>query len=111
MTDYWIDDLGTHRQGLRQIGSRLSRGTRDVGPPGLVANGPYLANLLGSLVHFAAIDLQLKVMPMSQFIGAHQADIEHLGISDDPVALDAPEVFLAPFGPGGRMKRNIRLKA
>jgi hypothetical protein len=48
---------------------------------------------------------------MSHFIGAHQADIEHLGISDADVALDAPEVFLAPFGPGGRIKRGVRLKA
>jgi hypothetical protein len=48
---------------------------------------------------------------MSRFIAAHQADIEHLRISDDDVALDAPEVFLAPFGPGGRIKRGVRLKA
>jgi hypothetical protein len=48
---------------------------------------------------------------MSHFIGAHQADIEHLRISDDDVALDAPEVFLAPFGPSGRTKRGVRLKA
>ena len=48
---------------------------------------------------------------MSHFVGAHQAGIEHLGISDDDVALDAPEVFLAPFGPGGRTKRGVRLKA
>ena len=48
---------------------------------------------------------------MSHFIAAHQADIEHLGISDDDVALAAPEVFLAPFGPGGRPKRGVRLKA
>jgi hypothetical protein len=48
---------------------------------------------------------------MSQFIGAHQGDIEQLGISDDNVALDAPEVFLVPFGPGGGMKRAVRLKA
>jgi hypothetical protein len=48
---------------------------------------------------------------MSHFIAAHQADIELLRISDDDVALDAPEVFLAPFGPGGRIKRGVRLKA
>ena len=48
---------------------------------------------------------------MSHFIGANQAHIEHLGISDDDVALDAPEVFLAPFGPSGGMKRGVRLKA
>lgn len=48
---------------------------------------------------------------MSHFIAAHQADIEHLRISDDDVALDAPEVFLAPFGPAGRIKRGVRLKA
>jgi hypothetical protein len=48
---------------------------------------------------------------MSHFIGAHQTDIEHLGISDADVALDAPEVFLTPFGPGGRIKRGVRLKA
>jgi hypothetical protein len=48
---------------------------------------------------------------MSHFIGVHQADIEHLGISDDDMALDAPEVFLAPFGPGGGIKRGVRLKA
>ena len=48
---------------------------------------------------------------MSHFVGANQAHVEHLGISDDDVALDAPEVFLAPFGPSGRMKRGVRLKA
>lgn len=48
---------------------------------------------------------------MAQFISAHQADIEHLGISDDDVALDAAQVFLTPFGPGGRMKRDVRVKA
>lgn len=48
---------------------------------------------------------------MPRFIAAHQADIEQLGISDDDVALDAPEVFLAPFAPGGRIKQGTRLKA
>jgi DNA-binding transcriptional LysR family regulator len=32
--------------------------------PGLVANGPYLANLPGSLVHFGGDHLQVKVLPI-----------------------------------------------
>jgi DNA-binding transcriptional LysR family regulator len=32
--------------------------------PGLVANGPYIANLPGSLVHFGSEHLQLKVLPI-----------------------------------------------
>src|SRR5262245_32149797 len=48
---------------------------------------------------------------MTHFIRARQAEIERLRISDDDVALDAPQVFLAPFGPGGRMKRGVKVKA
>jgi len=32
--------------------------------PGLVANGPYLANLPGSLVHFGGNHLQLRILPI-----------------------------------------------
>jgi hypothetical protein len=45
------------------------------------------------------------------FIRAHQDDIERLRISDNDVALDAPQVFLAPFGAGGRSKRPVAIRA
>jgi hypothetical protein len=48
---------------------------------------------------------------MTHFIKAHQAEIETLDISDDDVALDAAQVFLTPFGPSGRTKPDVKIRA
>ena len=48
---------------------------------------------------------------MSHFIAMHRPEIEQLGLSDDDVVLDAPQVFLTPFAPDGGPKRDVRIEA
>jgi hypothetical protein len=48
---------------------------------------------------------------IEHFVATHQAEIERLSIPDGDVALDAPQVFLTPFAPNGRPKRDVKIQA